>query len=45
MSVSPSLTYRLEGESCPAGLGRGKHALGGWLGQVWLAINALFVKG
>jgi len=28
------------------GLGqmRGKHALGGWLGQVWLAIQSLLVK-
>jgi len=25
-----------KGETCPAGLGWGKHALGGWLGQVRL---------
>jgi len=25
-----------EGKTCPKGLGRGKHALGGWLGQVRL---------
>jgi len=25
-----------EGETCPAGLGSGKHSLGGWLGQVRL---------
>jgi len=28
----------------PAGLGRGKHALGGWFGQVKLTINTLLVK-
>jgi len=33
-----------EGEKCPAGLGRGKHALQGWLGQVGLAINFLLVN-
>jgi len=33
-----------EGETCPAGSGREKHALGGWLGQDRLAINSLFVK-
>jgi len=27
-----------EEETCLVGLGRGKHALGGWLGQVRLAI-------
>jgi len=32
------------GETCPAGLERGKHALGGWLDQVRLAINASLVK-
>jgi len=31
-------------ETCSAGLGSGKHALGGWLGQVRLAINTLLVK-
>jgi len=31
-------------ETCPAGLGSGKHALGGWLGQIRLAIKALSVK-
>jgi len=25
-----------EGETCPAGLGRGKHSWGGWLGKVRL---------
>jgi len=30
-----------EGKTCPARLGRGKNALGGWLDQVRLAINAL----
>jgi len=34
-----------EGETCPAGLGRGKNTLGAWLGQVRLAINALLVEG
>jgi len=33
-----------EVETCSAGLGSGKHALGGWLGQVRLAINTLLVK-
>jgi len=33
-----------EGETCPSGVRSGKHALGGWLGQVRLAINALLVK-
>jgi len=32
------------GETSPAGLGRGKHALEGWLDQVRLGINALLVK-
>jgi len=31
-------------ETCPAGLGRGKHVLGDWLGQVRLAINHRLVK-
>jgi len=35
-----------EGETCPAaGLGRGKHALRGWMCLLMLAINALLVKG
>jgi len=33
-----------EGETCPAGLKRGIYALGGWLGQVRLAINTLLIK-
>jgi len=33
-----------EGETYPAGLGRGNNPLGGWLGQVRQAKNALLVK-
>jgi len=33
-----------EGETSSAGLGCGEHALGGWLGQVRLAINDRLVK-
>jgi len=32
-----------DGETCPAGLGRGKHALGGWLGQFSLGLFDQFV--
>jgi len=33
-----------DGKTCPARLGRGIYALGGWFGQVRLALNGLFVK-
>jgi len=39
-STNPNLqngrTCRVEEETCPAGLGKEEHALGGWLGQVRL---------
>jgi len=43
-TVPPPLRVR-EGITCPAGLGRGKHSLGGWLDQGRLEINAPLVKG